>query len=139
MKMKKCREPFVARHASDRARSRWRHCCWTTAGPPAYERAKRTTTEACAARQSGVTKGDLSIIAGMKPAAAYFVAQFVSPVRPHWRGASHDVRHHPLHQMRRDDRRDDDRRGHQPRPGQLPPPLRGHRREEGAPAPRRVS
>eukprot|EP00965_Chrysotila_dentata_P174926 5775196-Pleurochrysis_carterae.AAC.2 len=54
VKIKKCLEPLVAAHASDRARRRCRHCCCTMAGPPAYCLAKSTTIEAEAERQSDV-------------------------------------------------------------------------------------
>ena len=56
------------------------------AGPPAYDRAKDTTTDADASRQSLVKNGDKEIIRGIQPAAAYLVGQFSSPVRPHCNG-----------------------------------------------------
>ena len=92
VKMKKWREPLFARNAALRAARRCRHCCCMMAGPPANCRANSTTTLADALRQSAVTNGLCSIMRGMKPAAAYFVGQFLAPVSPHCRGWSHVCR-----------------------------------------------
>ena len=86
--MKKWRLPLVARKAGLRLCKRSRHCCCRIVGPPAKWRGKTTTTLASASRQSVVTNGLCSIMCGMKPAAAYLLAQLLLPRLPHCLGAS---------------------------------------------------